>query len=222
MRYDTSQKERTRARVLKAAARAIRAGGPERVAVAGVMAEAGLTHGGFYAHFASKDELIAAAIDAAFADALRQFAALTDGKPPGAALVAYVDFYLSPAHRDQPERGCPLPSLAADLPRLAPAARRAFGSGLAGVIDAMASLLSALGHVDAVPLATSIVSELAGALALSRAVADRTRSNAILAASHAAIAQRLSPASSKRAGRVDPRMARYGVPRRVSRNPASD
>ena len=80
MRYDSEHKERTRARVVKEAAKAIRAEGPHRVGVAGVMAKAGLTHGGFYAHFASKDDLVGAAMSQMFDEASVKFDRQTAGR----------------------------------------------------------------------------------------------------------------------------------------------
>ena len=117
MRYSNDHKAGTRQRVLKEAAREIRAKGPDGVAVAGVMARAGLTHGGFYAHFESKDAMIADAIGTMFEDARARAGTLDQGGDPRAALRAYVDFYLSPAHRDNRDRGCPLPTLSGDLAR---------------------------------------------------------------------------------------------------------
>ena len=98
MRYVAGHKDRTRARVLKEAARAIRVDGPHRIGVAGIMARAGLTHGGFYAHFASKDELVVAAMAQMFDEAVANFERVTGGKPPALALRSYVDFYLSVRH----------------------------------------------------------------------------------------------------------------------------
>src|SRR4051812_43101418 len=98
MRYDTEHKQKTRATVVQAAAKAIRADGPDRVAVAAVMAEAGLTHGGFYAHFKSKDDLVAAAIAQMFADAGARLDHETAGREPAEGLSSYVDFYLSKKH----------------------------------------------------------------------------------------------------------------------------
>lgn len=191
MRYDAEHKDKTRQRVLKEAARAIRAEGPHRVAVAGVMAKAGLTHGGFYAHFASKDELVAEAIGTMFEDAAKRFGREADGRDSAAALDAYIDFYLSTAHRDAPSTGCPLPSLSADLPRLAEPARQRFEQGVAALTGRIAGLLTARGQADAEALAGSVIAELVGALALSRAVADPVRSQSILDNSRAALKTRL-------------------------------
>jgi TetR/AcrR family transcriptional repressor of nem operon len=92
MRYSESRKERTRLRVLGEAAAAIRTKGAERVSVAEVMAAAGLTHGGFYAHFDSKDDLVAQAITHMFDTAFGRFLSLTEGREPAAAIASHVDF----------------------------------------------------------------------------------------------------------------------------------
>ncbi|MGH8080248.1 MAG: TetR/AcrR family transcriptional regulator, partial [Lysobacter sp.] len=106
MRYDSEHKLKTRERVLAVAAEAIRDQGPHRVGVAAVMSEAGLTHGGFYAHFASKDELITAAIDHMFLDARGRFDRYASSdKPPAQVLSGYIDFYLSRGHRDAMGKG---------------------------------------------------------------------------------------------------------------------
>jgi TetR/AcrR family transcriptional regulator, transcriptional repressor for nem operon len=204
MRYDSEHKERTRSRVLKEAAKAIRAEGPHRVGVAGVMAEAGLTHGGFYAHFASKDDLVVAAMSQMFDEASAKFDSLTAEKPPAAALRAYIDFYLSRQHRDARDTGCPLPSLSADLPRLGVAARQQFAAGIAGLTAAIGGLLSALGRPDGGMLASSALAEMVGALSLARSVADPRQSDAILKASRDGLKLRLGlvePDCSRRAPR---------------------
>ncbi len=191
MRYDAEHKRRTRNRVLDEAARAIRADGPQRVGVAEVMAKAGLTHGGFYAHFASKDELVAAAVTRMFDEALAAFYLLTKGKPPAEALRAYLNMYLSPRHRDSRATGCPMPALAADLPRLEAAAREQFGLGVGRLTAAVAGLLSALGHADPEGLASSAFAEMVGAVSLARGVADAAQSDAILKRSHGRLKARL-------------------------------
>jgi TetR/AcrR family transcriptional regulator, transcriptional repressor for nem operon len=180
MRYVAGHKDRTRARVLKEAAKAIRAEGPHRIGVAGVMAEAGLTHGGFYAHFASKDELVVAAMAQMFDEAVANFERLTGGKPPALALRTYVDSYLSVKHKDARDSGCPLSSLAADLPRLDPPAREVFALGLSRLSGALANLLFALKGGDCEPLALSALAEMVGALALARGVDDPRQSKVIL------------------------------------------
>ena len=190
MRYDAEHKERTREKVLRAAAKAIRAEGPHRIGVAQVMAKAGLTHGGFYAHFASKDELVAASIGQMFKDSAGRFAAETEGVSPAEGLAHYVDFYLSPTHRDSRGSGCPLPYLSADAPRLTPAGREAFAAGVDRLRGRLAAKLELLGVADAPAEASSMLSELVGALSLARAEPDPTKSDAILADSRLAIKTR--------------------------------
>jgi TetR/AcrR family transcriptional repressor of nem operon len=191
MRYDADHKQKTREKVLDAAAEAIRQEGPHRVGVAGVMAKAGLTHGGFYAHFASKDELVAQAIGHMFdAGALVRLQRL-EGLPPGQGLATYIDFYLSPGHRDARLTGCPMPALAADLPRLTPQAQASFAAGVARVTAAIAGLLAGLSHAEPEDLATSAVAELVGALSLARAEPDPDRSNIMLERSRRLLKQRL-------------------------------
>src|ERR1700761_1669180 len=88
MRYGPDHKQQTRERVLTEAAKAIRAEGPHQIAVAGVMAKAGLTQGGFYAHFASKDDLVASTVDYMFGDSAERWRVSTEGKAPAEALAA--------------------------------------------------------------------------------------------------------------------------------------
>jgi TetR/AcrR family transcriptional repressor of nem operon len=201
MRYDGDHKQKTRERVLKEAAKAIRAEGPHRIAVAGVMAKAGLTHGGFYAHFESKDDLVATAIDTMFGEARNRFGRETaeSGGPvsPKDKLSRYIDFYLSAAHRDARTTGCPLPALAADLPRLAPASRERYGQGVAALTTLIAEALQAMGRAEPQALAGSALAEMVGALSLSRAVADPAQSDLILDASRTALKRRLGLETSQ-------------------------
>jgi TetR/AcrR family transcriptional repressor of nem operon len=196
MRYDTEHKARTRERILEEAAKAIRASGPEGVSVGGLMKKAGLTHGGFYAHFGSKDELVAEAIGHMFGGPYSNFAALTEGKPPAEALAAYVDFYLSARHRDARDRGCPLPALSGDLARMPVSARARFGEGAERLRKAIAGLLEAMGRDDPETLAASAIAEMVGAIALARATDDAARSDAILAATRSSLRNRLGLARS--------------------------
>jgi TetR/AcrR family transcriptional repressor of nem operon len=191
MRYDAEHKQKTREKVLKAAAKAIRADGPHRVGVADVMAKAGLTHGGFYAHFSSKDDLIAAAIEQMFEESRARVLRETADKPPREALRSYIDFYLSPTHRDARRSGCPVASLSSDLPRLADSTREAFARGVRRLTGRLAELIGQCGMAHPKELATSALSELLGALSLARLEPDAERSDAILADSRGALKKRL-------------------------------
>lgn len=191
MRYDAEHKQKTRSKVLEVAAKAIRSDGPDRIGVAGVMAEAGLTHGGFYAHFKSKDELVAAAIEQMFEESRARVKHEMEGHPPAEGLANYIDFYLSKKHRDTRGAGCPMAALASDLPRLPEHTRELFAEGAQHLVESMTEKLSALGYANPQMLARSTVSELVGALSLARAETDAKRSDAILADSRQLLKQRL-------------------------------
>jgi TetR/AcrR family transcriptional repressor of nem operon len=179
MRDRASQKERTRLRVLGEAAAAIRTKGADRVSVTEVMTAAGLTHGGFYAHFDSKDDLVAQAITHMFDAVYGRFLSVTEGREPAAAIASWVDAYLAPPHRLDRANGCPVAILSGDLPNLSDRARERFAGGIERSVAALAKLAKKLGARDAEALAWSAVAEMAGALALSRTVSDE-RSAAIL------------------------------------------
>jgi TetR/AcrR family transcriptional repressor of nem operon len=180
MRYSGTHKEETRKKVVRAAAAAVRRKGPDGVGVAEVMAEAGLTHGGFYAHFPSKEALVVAAIEEAFDESRRKFARVTDGLESQAALAAFVDRYVSTIHRNSADGGCPIATLSSDLPRQAQPIRQAFDAGVRGLISRIAAWLPETAP-DRESLATSLVSEMAGAVSLSRAISDEGLAEALLA-----------------------------------------
>jgi TetR/AcrR family transcriptional repressor of nem operon len=192
MRYDVDHKEETHRRLLKAAARTIRSNGPFKVGVAEVMAKAGLTHGGFYAHFASKDEMVAAGIGQMFKEGRARIGKETAGLEPDEALRGYIDFYLSADHRDSRSAGCPLPFLSADAPRLPEPARARFALGVSDLTTRIAETLAALGRDDPQADARSLLAELVGALSLARADPDPARSDAILTTSRAALKARFN------------------------------
>lgn len=190
MRYAAEHKQNTRKALLKAAAAAIRADGPDRVGVAEVMAGAGLTHGGFYAHFPSKGALVAAAIGAMFEEREALILDATAGREPSEALALYIRHYLSRRHRDAKQSGCPIAALASDLPRLEAAARERYAEGARRVRALIAAQFDALGRADAGAQADSMLAELVGALAMARAETDPKRSDEILAHSKRALLHR--------------------------------
>ena len=191
MRYSDTHKEETRRKVVKAAAIAVRAKGPDGVGVAEIMAEAGLTHGGFYAHFKSKEALVAAAVEEAFGQSRRRFSRLTEDMAAADALTAFVDAYVSAEHRANPQRGCPISTLANDLPRQGPMVRAAFDAGVEGLITRIEGWLPEPDPTARRSLASSLMAEMAGAVALSRAVSDEALAEQLLEASRARIKARM-------------------------------
>jgi TetR/AcrR family transcriptional repressor of nem operon len=191
MRYAESHKEETRKKVLRAAAAAVRSKGPDGVGVAEIMAEAGLTHGGFYAHFPSKEALVAGAITEAFDQSRRRFARMTEGMSDAEALNAFVDAYVSSEHCANPQSGCPVSTLSNHVPRQGPAVRTAFDRGVAGLIARLERWLPDVDDAERPELAASLMAEMAGAVALARAVSDDALAERLLDASRSRIKARM-------------------------------
>jgi TetR/AcrR family transcriptional repressor of nem operon len=197
MRYADDHKQQTHERLVREASAMLREEGPDRLSVAALMAKLGLTHGGFYAHFRSKDALIAEAIDATFAHTAERFAKRIQGLPPAEALSLHIDSYLSALHQDGRADGCPLPAIAADVARLGPLAKAKFGNGIERFHTLIASLFEAMEHdpKEARELAVSLYCEMAGAIALARAVENPEQAREIRMNSRAALRKRFGLAT---------------------------
>lgn len=187
----SAHKARVRDRILDEAAAALRAGGTEGLSVANLMKRAGLTHGGFYAHFENRDDLVAHAIDRMFRDSS---ALLERYLGENADLDGLVDYYLSEQAMRRHDRGCPLPWLAGEAPRMPDAARARFQAGIAAMEQAITEVLLRQGRekAEADRLATALVAEMVGAMALARAYGDGPRATATLEAARLAIKRLLS------------------------------
>jgi len=169
-----SKKEESRERILRAAARAIRKHGYEGVGVADVMKEAGLTHGGFYAHFASRDALLAEAAEQAGVESAENLARAIARAKPGDELMALVDSYLSDRHVEAPEHGlgCALAAAGSEVPRQQEDVRRAVKRRIKDMIGLVERQFPDWGKQAAHEKAMAIVASMVGALMLARAVDD--------------------------------------------------
>jgi len=177
-----SRKEETHERIVEVAARAIRRSGYGGTGVADIMKEAGLTHGGFYAHFASRDALLAEAGDRAGAQAVATAARVAASAPPGQALQAMMHAYLSQAHTEGIETGCPVAALGSEMPRQAPEVRRAATIHIKEMIDLFARQLPDWGQPQAHEQAMALVCAMIGTTVVARAVDDPKLSEALRAA----------------------------------------
>jgi len=191
MRYKAGHAEETRIKIREAAAKELRFKGPYRLGVAAVMARAGLTHGGFFRHFQSKDELVLEAIDQIFLEAKRMFERHTRGRSPRDGLESFVGWYLSRNHTDATDDGCPMPAVAGDVWRLSPEARQRFEAGYAIGIRRLALLLRKIGHAEPGELAMSIYCEMTGAVTLARSLSDPAARDALLASARTSVWARL-------------------------------
>lgn len=182
MRVTRAQAAENRARVVEAAARLFRERGFDGVGVDALMQEAGLTHGGFYRSFESKDALAAEACAEAMRASSERWAALIEGAGPDAlALVARQ--YLSPEHRDRPGGGCTVAALASEAGRRPGPLRAAFGQGLRATLERLSRIMPGRAEAARRERAIAAYAGLVGTLVLARAAAeDPGLSDEILAA----------------------------------------
>ncbi len=174
-----SRKEATHDRIVETAARAIRRTGYSGTGVATIMKEAGLTHGGFYAHFDSRDEMLAEAADRAGAEGMALLARAAAAAPPEKALEALLVTYLSKEHVQGVETGCPMAALGSEMPRQAPKVRRAATRRIKEMIDLVGRQSPDWHQPGAHERALVTVATALGALVLARAVDDPELSNAL-------------------------------------------
>ncbi len=176
-RYDTQHKQATRQRIVEAAGRRFKQDGIDGAGVATLMSDAGLTNGAFYAHFDSKEDLVANVL----ADQLRTQRHSFDGEPSDrAGLEAFIRSYLSPQHRDECAEGCPSAALLNEIGRRPDATRQVFTDELMAVVDDIASRLGPT-DVDAARTdALTIFGLMVGTMQLSRALTDCDLSDQLL------------------------------------------
>jgi TetR/AcrR family transcriptional regulator, transcriptional repressor for nem operon len=178
MRYSKDHKQATRQRILEAAGRRFKQDGIDGSGVATVMSDAGLTNGAFYAHFKSKEDLVANVL----AEQLRaQRQSLDDQPSDRAGLEAFVRAYLSPEHRDEFADGCPSAALLDEIARRPTATRDAFTDEVMGVVDDIASRLDPTDIEAARADALTVFGLMVGTLQLARALTDRQQSDQLLA-----------------------------------------
>ena len=179
MRYSKDHKQATRQRILEAAGRRFKKqDGIDGAGVAAVMSDAGLTNGAFYAHFASKEDLVANVL----ADQLRAQRQSFDAQHPDRpGLEAFIRSYLSPQHRDQSADGCPSAALLDEIARRPAATKQVFTDELMGVIDDIASRLDPTDAEAARTDALTLFGLMLGTLQLARALTDRDLSDQLLA-----------------------------------------
>ena len=181
-RSSPKAKDVTHERIVAAAARAIRRSGYDGTSVADIMKEAGLTHGGFYAHFPSREAMLAEAADRAGAESVALSTHVAAAAKPDQALQALVGAYLSKEHVKNVEMGCPIAALGSEMPRQAPEVRRAATRRIKEMIDVVARQMPDWGQPAAHQRALVAVATAVGALLLARAVDDPKLSDALLEA----------------------------------------
>lgn len=189
MKVSREQVALNRERIVETAARLFRQKGYDGIGVVDLMKSAGLTHGGFYGHFASKEDLLAEATAHAFKTSVERWRERAAAAPnaPETAMASIGDSYLSARHRDGPELGCSITSLGPDIARLGPKVRQALTEGAKGQVAVLEQLVP--GEDDAAKRrqALAAYAAMVGAIVLARAVDDEEMSLEILEAVRASL-----------------------------------
>ncbi len=183
MRYPPEHKAEVRRKIVKDASRRVRAEGLNGAAVAAVMRDTGLTHGGFYKHFENKDELLLESLSDAFRDIGDTLVRAAEQSPPGAAWKAIVKTYLSLGFCDHPERGCPLPALAPELTRVDQKMRRQVLPQLVNYKDRMLPFMPGLRTADKERAFFAIFSTMVGTIEIARMLPEPAMREKVLSAS---------------------------------------
>jgi len=177
VRYAKEHKLETRRRIVETAGRRLKRDGIDGSGVATLMADAGLTNGAFYAHFGSKEDLVATTVTDQLSGQRQQLAAMAPGR---AGFEQIVRSYLSPGHRDNPGEGCPSAALLDEIVRCAESTKQAYTEGLLGIIDDMAARLAPEDPLSARTATLSAYAMMVGTMQLSRAITDRRLADELL------------------------------------------
>jgi len=187
MRYVKGHGSQTRSRIVEEASYGLRQTGANGMSVADLMKLAGLTHGGFYSHFESREALVVEAFALAMDRTVSHWLKLMNGMPIEERFDVIVESYLSPRHRDDRAHGCVLPALGSDIARSSQKARRIFARKLDEMIDVVARLFPEKSPREARQMATGALATMMGSIALARAVGDKELSDEILGAGRQAL-----------------------------------
>jgi len=194
MRYSREHKLETHARIVKRASVRLREKGAHGIGVADLMKDAGLTHGGFYAHFDSREALVIEAFAHAMDRSSERWRKLAEQTPPDQRVAAIVDSYLTPAHRDDPGHGCAIPTLGAEIARESLKTRKAFAAKLEHLIDTLAAQIPDASRKAARKQATAVIATMIGTLVMARVAGNGEFSEEILNAGREAVLGRAAPA----------------------------
>jgi len=198
MRYSREHKLETHARIVKKASVRLREKGAHGIGVADLMKDAGLTHGGFYAHFDSREALVIEAFTHAMDRSTERWRKLAEQTPPEKRLAMIVNTYLTPLHRDDPGHGCSIPALGAEIARESPKTRRAFAGRLEQMIDTLAAQLPGVPRKAARKQVMAAIATMMGTLVLARVAGSGDFSDELLGAGRDAVLDRAKSTKVKK------------------------
>ncbi|ULK97437.1 TetR/AcrR family transcriptional regulator [Bradyrhizobium sp. I71] len=182
MRYSPEHKQETHDRIVKKASVRLREKGAHGIGVADLMKEAGLTHGGFYAHFDSREALVIEAFGYAMDRSMEHWRKLTGEAAPEKRLALVAESYLSTLHRDNPGHGCSIPALGAEIARESPKTRKAFAGKLDQMIEMMTDYVPNMPRKAARKQAIATLATMAGTMLLARIAGSNELSDEVLKA----------------------------------------
>jgi TetR/AcrR family transcriptional repressor of nem operon len=182
MRYSREHTQETHDRIVKKASMRLREKGAHGIGVADLMKEAGLTHGGFYAHFDSREALMIEAFGYAMDRSMEHWRKITDEVSPEKRLALIAEAYLSALHRDNPGHGCSIPALGAEIARESPKARKAFAGKLDEMIELLADFIPNMPRKAARKQAIATLATMAGTMLLARVAGSSELSDEVLKA----------------------------------------
>jgi len=202
MRYSKEHKVQTHARIVKRASVKLREKGAHGIGVADLMKEAGLTHGGFYAHFDSRDALVIEAVTHAMDRSTEKWRKLSAETSPDKRLSKIVNSYLGTDHRDNPGHGCAVPTLAAEIARESTKTRRVFAGRMEQLIDMLAEQYQGLPPKAARKQAVAALATMMGSLVMARVAGNSELSDEILKSGRDAVLERAGSLAKKPAKRA--------------------
>ncbi|MBH5396934.1 TetR/AcrR family transcriptional regulator [Bradyrhizobium sp. CNPSo 4010] len=182
MRYSREHKQETHDRIVKKASVRLREKGAHGIGVADLMKEAGLTHGGFYAHFDSREALVIEAFAYAMDRSMEHWRKLTGEAAPEKRLALIAESYLSALHRDNPGHGCSIPALGAEIARESPKTRKAFAGKLDEMIETLTDTIPNMPRKAARKQAIATLATMAGTMLLARIAGSSELSDEVLKA----------------------------------------
>lgn len=182
MRYSREHKQETHDRIVKKASVRLREKGAHGIGVADLMKEAGLTHGGFYAHFDSREALVIEAFGYAMDRSMEHWRKLTGEAAPEKRLALIAESYLSTLHRDNPGHGCSIPALGAEIARESPKTRKAFAGKLDQMIEMMTDYIPNMPRKAARKQAIATLATMVGTMLLARTAGSNELSDEVLKA----------------------------------------
>jgi TetR/AcrR family transcriptional repressor of nem operon len=197
MRYSKEHKQETHDRIVRKASVRLREKGAHGIGVADLMKEAGLTHGGFYAHFDSRDALVIEAFDYAMERSTASWRRMAEQTPTEKRFAAIVESYLTTTHRDDPGHGCAVPTLGPEMARESPKTRKAFAAKIDEMIEMMADQMPEVPRKAARKQAIAALATMMGTMVLSRIAGSGEFSEEVLAAGRETVLAR-APAKPAR------------------------